>query len=1078
MSKLKNGTQRVLAALLSLCMLLAVLPGAALAEDQPQKQTIHIASAQDLVSLAENCRLDSWSKDKLVILDKDIDLTGVDFEGIPTFGGEFQGGSHRITGVSLTQDGSAVGFFRYVQEGALINELTVSGNVVPGGSRSTVGGISGKNEGTIQGCWFTGVVSGASKVGSIAGVNESTGMIVGCTSTGVAYGQHFVGGIVGDNHGAVTGTLNGSNVNTTVEQNDVDLSDLTLQDFTTTESGTNITDVGGVAGDSSGVIRNCVNNGIVGYQHIGYNVGGIVGSQTGFVEGCTNYGLVFGRKEAGGIVGQMEPNSVVQYTEDTLQKLDKELDVMQGLLNKTYNDASATASDLTNDVDTLINKVDKTRENIQKLLDELGSGLSIKSGDIVIRDITGISGSISGNIGAGAGAGAGAAAGGAGSITTPGDAAPPEPTAAPGATPEPAAVPEPEVTPEPAQPDTQSTPEAQPDAQAAPEAQPQAAGTGGAQIAFLGTAGQGSMKTAALTETPDAAQPAADAAVQPETAAQPETTAQPGSATIVAGGVAGGVGAGAGAGVAGSVSGEGSADLNGELTVTVPDIKLDASNQVTAARNDLSSSLNDISDRVRSLTNSTGSNAQNLIDDLRAVADQMEQIGRTIAGAMDEKTTDDIYQDISDDDTVKDTEGKVLNCVNYGDVQADLNAGGITGAMARENDLDPEDDIQVVGSDSLNFTYKTRVVLRQCVNYGTVSAKKQNAGGIVGNMEMGTVLGVLNLGTLDAEDAANVGGVAGKSSAPIRQSSAKCRLTGKSQVGGIAGTGKEIIDCRSLVVVDACDEARGAIAGTVADDSTLERNYFVSASLAGVDGVSYAGQAEPMNFSDFVQLENLPDVFRSMTVIFRADGKTVRTFSLNYGDELPKASLPEVPAKDGYYGTWGDFEGGVITFDEAVDAVYTAYDQLLESDRTREDGKAILMVEGNFPDTASLTVSESSEAAPGTLLESWQLTLNGTDGQDRHSMRYLPTVSPNRTAIYVKDDNGAWRKADTRVDGSYVVFEMSTSETVFCAVQTLDWRIPAGIGAAALLLVLALILGGRKHRKKKKAAAAAANVNL
>ena len=111
-----------------------------------------------------------------------------------------------------------------------------------------------------------------------------------------------------------------------------------------------------------------------------------------------------------------------------------------------------------------------------------------------------------------------------------------------------------------------------------------------------------------------------------ETAAQPETTAQPGSTTIVAGGVAGGVEAGAGAGVAGSVSGEGSADLNGELTVTVPDIKLDASNQVTAARNDLSSSLNDISDRVRSLTNSTGSNAQNLIDDLRAVADQMERI--------------------------------------------------------------------------------------------------------------------------------------------------------------------------------------------------------------------------------------------------------------------------------------------------------------------------------------------------------------------------------------------------------------------------------------------------------------------
>ena len=48
MSKLKNGTQRILAALLSLCMLLAVLPGAALAEDQPQKQTIHIQIDQPL----------------------------------------------------------------------------------------------------------------------------------------------------------------------------------------------------------------------------------------------------------------------------------------------------------------------------------------------------------------------------------------------------------------------------------------------------------------------------------------------------------------------------------------------------------------------------------------------------------------------------------------------------------------------------------------------------------------------------------------------------------------------------------------------------------------------------------------------------------------------------------------------------------------------------------------------------------------------------------------------------------------------------------------------------------------------
>ena len=45
--------------------------------------------------------------------------------------------------------------------------------------------------------------------------------------------------------------------------------------------------------------------------------------------------------------------------------------------------------------------------------------------------------------------------------------------------------------------------------------------------------------------------------------------------------------------------------------------------------------------------------------------------------------------DVSDDDTDDDVEAKVTNCINSGTVNADLNAGGITGAMARENDLDP-----------------------------------------------------------------------------------------------------------------------------------------------------------------------------------------------------------------------------------------------------------------------------------------------------------------------------------------------------------------------------------------------------
>ena len=82
------------------------------------------------------------------------------------------------------------------------------------------------------------------------------------------------------------------------------------------------------------------------------------------------------------------------------------------------------------------------------------------------------------------------------------------------------------------------------------------------------------------------------------------------------------------------------------------------------------------------------------------------KIGQTLSGASQNVTTDtdDLINDVSDEDTEEDVEGKVTNCINEGNVNADINAGGITGAMARENDLDPEDDFTIDGSQSLNFT--------------------------------------------------------------------------------------------------------------------------------------------------------------------------------------------------------------------------------------------------------------------------------------------------------------------------------------------------------------------------------------
>ena len=364
MNRISDLTRRLWAALLALCLVLALtLPvfaeGESETADTAEKETFHIGTVDDLLQLADSCRLDSWSKNRTVYLDADLELTGSGFAGIPSFSGVFEGQGHTISGLSLVDDGSVIGFFRYVQQGANVRDLVIRGRSMPTGSRSTVGGIAGSNAGTLHNCRFEGVSSGASVVGGIAGTNLATGVIESCTTTGSVYGAHFIGGIAGENHGIIANCTNTSSVNTTVEQNDIDLSSLTLNDLIGTENVADITDIGGIAGQSGGVIRACMNRGTVGYQHMGYNVGGIAGSQTGYIEGCVNYGTVYARKEGGGIVGQMEPSSTLEYTKDTLQELSDEMSTLQTLVNRACDDASAASSDLSNQLEALKNNVTK-----------------------------------------------------------------------------------------------------------------------------------------------------------------------------------------------------------------------------------------------------------------------------------------------------------------------------------------------------------------------------------------------------------------------------------------------------------------------------------------------------------------------------------------------------------------------------------------------------------------------------------------------------------------------------------------------------------------------------------------------
>ena len=119
--------QKWSALLMAVTLLFTLAAPAALAAES----TVTIKTAEDLAELSRNCTLDTWSQGKTVILKNDLDLHGIDFTPIPTFSGTFQGNGHTISGLTLTGSGNVRGLFRYIQNGATVQDLTVIGTIHP-----------------------------------------------------------------------------------------------------------------------------------------------------------------------------------------------------------------------------------------------------------------------------------------------------------------------------------------------------------------------------------------------------------------------------------------------------------------------------------------------------------------------------------------------------------------------------------------------------------------------------------------------------------------------------------------------------------------------------------------------------------------------------------------------------------------------------------------------------------------------------------------------------------------------------------------------------------------------------------
>ena len=334
-------------------------------ESGTEERSLHLASIEDYRALAADCALDSFSRGLTVILDTDLDLSAAPGVTIPIFSGVFEGRGHTLSGLSLT-GGSNLGLFRYLQEGAVVRDLKLTGSVAPDEGSDKVGALAGSSYGSIENCSFEGSVTARNYVGGLVG--ESYGSIRGCVSGAEVVGKRFTGGIVGYSEGLVMNCKNTGAVNTTVTEEMLSLDDLTavsggVRELLNAEDENVVSDSGGIAGYSGGVLINCVNRGAVGYQHFGYNVGGIAGRQAGYLTGCENHGTVLGRKDVAGVVGQMEPflnliseaslaEEIVTLNE-YLNAASGDLAIMAAQMNELRDDAAADGSSLLDDAENV-----------------------------------------------------------------------------------------------------------------------------------------------------------------------------------------------------------------------------------------------------------------------------------------------------------------------------------------------------------------------------------------------------------------------------------------------------------------------------------------------------------------------------------------------------------------------------------------------------------------------------------------------------------------------------------------------------------------------------------------------------
>ena len=1055
---------------------------------EQQTQTIYISTVDEFVAFASQCYIDSWSKDKVIELTADLDFTGVDSVMVPVFDGKFNGNGHTISGLDYVGEGYVTALFRYVEQDGVIDNLKVEGSVTANDEQECVGGIVGSNYGTIKNCTFNGTVSGKRIIGGIAAFNKSTGIIRKCYVIGSVSGSYYTGGVTGINHGIITNCKNLAGVNddsewvaSEDEMNSDIISSITgSDDRSTVRSGV---DAGGIAGYSDGIIASCYNTGNIGYEHVGYNIGGIVGRQSGIVSMSNNSGTVNGRKDVGGIVGQMEPyieiieaETIRTSVNDLHDLVDKTLDDLTDGKNVIHDDLEAVrthadkavdaghlmadeASDFANSnmdqLDLITERLEYVSDSMPAVLDSLSAASTNMNnmGDALkkLNDDIDIKAQIDANSG-----------------------------------------------------DKEKYDAAVDKINSAIDRYNDSIKNGSwDEIDDILKDEDGNYKNFGdLTddERKEVLEKLVDIMQNAEDMSQAAGDIMDGLDTIydVVKPYVEKAMDNAGDDIDKAVD-----ELQKSITHTNDAINglkgiftyLNAQSDIRFTRlsDDFDTHRQELYDEIKSISDYMGklgddSSAYSDIvnDDMKAVNDKLDEIFNLIIDKVEAYTnldTDGLYDDVSDEEIDAETTGRVDGCSNTGEVSADINVGGIAGSMAIDSD-DLEDSAAGKADVSLGSRYLVKCVINNCRNDGYITAKKDGVGGVAGYMKLGIIRESTSFGSVKSSDGGYAGGICGQSLSMITNSYSLCSVEGNKYVGGIAGYGDVIKNCYAMVYLETQSGRVGAIAGQTTayedeeeeNDDKVVNNYYVDNGVHGIDGISYMGIAEPITYEMLLKTDGIPADFTHLRITFRVDDTYVGTKEYAYGTDLSEIDFPDIPERSGYYGVWPDLSGRTMIGNLVVNGEYKESITSVESGETAQSGKAYALISNDFDEQAVLhtsIVNDAPHEAKNKDYVTYSVTAENVKNADGDEMKVRLLNPYEKVKVYRLDD-GVWTELTVKDRGSYVETVMYGTEGVFCIVnEKINPMLYVIIGGAAaavicLIVIIKLIKKGKNRRKKGK----------